>query len=365
MKQKDKAQWQKDIAKVFDQGYKGVSDTLTCNKAMLGHLIRNIDDWGIGAGDAVVDGAEDVGEAVEDVFGPDGYIVKGFEEFEDTAFAQWFRKDLKKFFEHELGEGLEHAFKDKVWEEGLEAFFEGTYNEDIEEWFENDVADAFVDFGDWWGDSALDAGKALGGLRDGINNELDKFGVGKENLGELSRDIETLLVGIPNTAQDVVKFAEFVAAGDFSAAEALLGEGIEDLADTVPGRILVGGGKLAEKGFNEVKTGLKGVSRATQQWANAHLKNEVTIAAVAGLNKMVEFTDFAADTTFKFIEREVLPAIAKNVKNGFKDFGNNTDKWLKGDFVDFWEADLPGFFRNAPDAIGKGTKDFFTGKLFR
>ena len=365
MKQKDKAKWQKDIAEVFDKGYKGVSDTLTCNKAMLGHLIRNIDDWAVGAGDAVVDGVEDVGEAVEDVFGPDGYIVKGFEEFEDTAFAQWVRKDVKDFFEHDLGPNLEHAFKDKLWEEGLEAFFDGTYNEDIEEWFEEDVADAFVEFGDFWGDGAVDAGEALGDLRDGINNQLEMFGTGKENLGELSRDIETLLVGIPNTAQDIVKFAEFVAASNFSDATALLGEGVEDLADTVPGRILVGGGKLAEKGFNEVKDGLKGVSKATQQWANAHLKNEVTLAAVAGLNEMVKFTDFAADTTFKFIERKVLPAIAKNVKNGFKDFGNNTEDWLKGDFVDFWEADLPGFFRNAPDAIGKGTKDFFTGKLFR
>ena len=188
--------------------------------------------------------------------------------------------------------------------------------------------------------------------------------MGEITLGELSGDIETLLVGIPNTAQDVVKFAEFVAAGDFSAAEALLGEGIEDLADTVPGKILVGGGKLAEKGFNEVKAGLKGVSKATQQWANAHLKNRVTIAAVAGLNEMVEFTDFAAEQAFKFVTNNVLPAVADGLKDGFKDFGNNTEKWLKGEFTDFWEADLPDFFSNAGNVIGDGTKDFFTGKLW-
>ena len=364
MKQKDKAKWQKDIAKVFDDGYKTVSDMMTCNSAMLGYAVRNMGEFVGDAGEEIVDVANEVGDGLEDTFGPDGYIVQGFDEFNDTAFSQWFRKDLKKFFEHELGEGLEHAFKDKVWEEGLEAFFEGTYNEDIEEWFENDVADAFVDFGDWWGDNALDAGKALVDLRGGINDQLDKIGVGEITLGELSGDIETLLGGIPNTAQDVVKFAEFVAAGDFSAAEALLGEGIEDLADTVPGKILVGGGKLAEKGFNEVKAGLKGVSKATQKWANAHLKNEVTVAAVAGLNEMVEFTDFAAEQAFKFVTNNVLPAVADGLKDGFKDFGNNTEKWLKGEFTDFWEADLPDFFSNAGNVIGDGTKDFFTGKLW-
>lgn len=364
MKQKDKAKWQKDIAEVFDGGYKTVSDMMTCNAAMLGFAVRNMGEFVGDAGEEIVDAANEVGDGLEDTFGPDGYIVQGFEEFEDTAFAQWFRKDLKKFFEHELGEGLTLAFKDKVWEEGLEAFFEGTYNEDIEQWFENDVADAFVEFGDWWGGNTLKAGENLGLLRDGINNQLEMFGTGKENLGELSRDIETLLVGIPNTAQDIVKFAEFVSTGDFAAASALLGEGIEDLADTVPGRILVGGGKLADKGFNEVKAGLRGVSKATQQWANSHLKNEVTVAAVAGLNEMVKFTDFAAEQTFRFVTNTVLPAVADGLKDGFKDFGNNTEKWLKGEFTDFWEADLPDFFSNAGNVIGDGTKDFFTGKLW-
>ena len=364
MKQKDKAKWQKDIAKVFDDGYKTVSDMMTCNAAMLGYAVRNIGEFVDDAGEEIVDAANEVGDGLEDTFGPDGYIVQGFDEFNDTAFSQWFRKDLKNFFEHDLGPNLEHAFKDKVWEEGLESFFKGTYNKDIEEWFENDVADAFVEFGDFWGDSAVDAGEALGDLRDGINNQLEMFGTGKENLGELSRDIETLLLGIPNTAQDIVKFAEFVAASNFSDASALLGEGVEDLADTVPGRILVGGGKLAEKGFNDVKAGLKGVSKATQQWANAHLKNEVTVAAVAGLNEMVKFTDFAAEQTFRFVSDTVLPAVADGLKDGFKDFGNNTEKWLKGEFTDFWEADLPDFFSNAGNVIGDGTKDFFTGKLW-
>tara|TARA_R110002153_G_scaffold485_5_gene2409 strand:+ start:4578 stop:8921 length:4344 start_codon:yes stop_codon:yes gene_type:complete len=364
MKQKDKAKWQKDVAEVFDDGYKTVSDMMTCNKAMLGYAVRNMGEFVGDAGEEIVDVANEVGDGLEDTFGPDGYIVQGFEEFEDTAFAQWFRKDLKNFFEHDLGEGLEHAFKDKLWEEGLESFFSGAYNEDIEEWFENDVADAFVDFGEFWGDSAIDAGEALGDLRSGINDQLEMFGTGKENLGELSRDIEKLLVGIPNTAQDVVKFAEFVATGDFSAAEALLGEGLEDLADTVPGRILVGGKKIADKGFNEVKAGLRSVSKATQQWANDHLKNEVTVAAVAGLNEMVKFTDFAADKTFQFVADTVLPAVADGLKDGFRDFGNNTEKWLKGEFTDFWEADLPDFFSNAGNVIGDGTKDFFTGKLW-
>ena len=364
MKQKDKAKWQKDIAEVFDGGYKTVSDMMTCNAAMLGFAVRNMGEFVGDAGEEIVDAANEVGDGLEDTFGPDGYIVQGFEEFEDTAFAQWFRKDLKKFFEHELGEGLTLAFKDKVWEEGLEAFFEGTYNEDIEQWFENDVADAFVEFGDWWGGNTLKAGENLGLLRDGIDNQLEMFGTGKENLGELSRDIQTLLGGIPNTAQDIVKFAEFVATGDFAAASALLGEGIEDLADTVPGRILVGGGKLADKGFNDVKAGLRGVSKATQKWANAHLKNEVTVAAVAGLNEMVKFTDFAAEQTFRFVTNTVLPAVADALKDGFKDFGNNTEKWLKGEFTDFWEADLPDFFSNAGNVIGDGTKDFFTGKLW-
>ena len=364
MRQKDKAKWQKDIAEVFDDGYKTVSDMMTCNSAMLGYAVRNMGEFVGDAGEEIVDVANEVGDGLEDTFGPDGYIVQGFDEFNDTAFSQWFRKDLKKFFEHELGEGLTLAFKDKVWEEGLEAFFEGTYNKDIEEWFENDVADAFVEFGDFWGDGAVDAGKALGGLRDGIDNQLEMFGTGKENLGELSRDIQTLLGGIPNTAQDIIKFAEFVAADNFSDAAALLGEGVEDLADTVPGRILVGGGKLAEKGFNEVKAGLKGVSKATQQWANGHLKNKVTVAAVAGLNEMVKFTDFAAEQTFRFVTNTVLPAVADGLKDGFKDFGNNTEKWLKGEFTDFWEADLPDFFSNAGNVIGDGTKDFFTGKLW-
>lgn len=365
MQQKDKAKWQKDIAKVFDGGYKTVSDMMTCNAAMLGFAVRNVGKFAGDAADEVVDAANEVGEGLEDTFGPDGYIVEGFEDFEKTGFAQWFRKDLKNFFEHDLGEGLEHAFKDKLWEEGLESFFTGAYNEDIENWFENDVADAFTDFGDFWGDSAVDVGEGLKDVRDGINDQLDKIGVGEITLGELSKDIETLMTGIPGTAQDVIKFAEFVVTGDFSAAEALLGEGLEDLAETVPGKVLVGGTKLAEKGYNQVKSGLNSVSRRTTRWANTHLKNDVTVAAVKGLNEMVRFTDFAAKESFKLLKDKVIPAISEGVKNGLVDFGNDTEAWLKGDFTDFWEADLPGFFRDAGGVIGDGTKDFFTGKLFR
>ncbi len=365
MQQKDKAKWQKDIAKVFDGGYKTVSDMMTCNAAMLGFAVRNVGKFAGDAADEVVDAANEVGEGLEDTFGPDGYIVQGFEDFEETGFAQWFRKDLKNFFEHDLGEGLEHAFKEKLWEEGLESFFTGAYNEDIENWFENDVADAFTDFGDFWGDSAVDVGKGLKGVRDGINDQLDKIGVGEITLGELSKDIEDLMTGIPGTAQDVIKFAEFVVTGDFSAAEALLGEGLEDLAETVPGKVLVGGTKLAKKGYNQVKSGLNSVSRRTTRWANTHLKNDVTVAAVDGLNEMVKFTDFAAGESFKLLKDKVIPAISEGVKNGLRDFGNNTEAWLKGDFTDFWEADLPGFFRDAGGVIGDGTKDFFTGKLFR
>ena len=183
----------------------------------------------------------------------------------------------------------------------------GTYNEDIEEWFENDVADAFVDFGGWWGDNAVKAGENLGIIRDGINDQLEMFGTGKENLGELSRDIEKLLVGIPNTAQDVVKFAEFVATGDFSAAEALLGEGLEDLADTVPGKILVGGAKIADQGRAEILKGLRSVSKSTQKWANNHLKNKVTVAAVKGINEMVNFTDNLSAQTTRFKKMMCYP----------------------------------------------------------
>lgn len=365
MKQKDKAKWQKDIAKVFDGGYKLVSDMMTCNAAMLGFAVRNVGKFAGDAADEVVDAANEVGEGLEDTFGPDGYIVEGFEDFEKTAFAQWFRKDLKNFFEHDLGEGLEHAFKEKLWEEGLESFFKGAYNEDIENWFENDVADAFTDFGEFWGDSAMDVGEGLKDVRDGINDQLDKIGVGKVTLGDLSRDIEDLLGGIPRTAQDVIKFAEFVVTGDFSAAEALLGKGLNDLGETVPGVILKGGAELAEKGYNQVKSGLNSVSRRTTQWANTHLKNDVTMAAVDGLNEMVRFTDFAAGESFKLLKDKVLPAITDGLKDSLRDFGNDTEAWLKGDFVDFWEADLPAFFKDAGGVIGDGTKDFFTGKLFR
>ena len=80
---------------------------------------------------------------------------------------------------------------------------------------------------------------------------------------------------------------------------------------------------------------------------------------------MVKFTDFAAGESFKLFKDKVLPAISEGIKNGLIDFGNDTEAWLKGDFTDFWEADLPGFFRDAGGVIGDGTKDFFTGKLFR
>lgn len=365
MQQKDKAKWQKDIAKVFDGGYKTVSDMMTCNAAMLGFAVRNVGKFAGDAADEVVDAANEVGEGLEDTFGPDGYIVQGFEDFEKTGFAQWFRKDLKNFFEHDLGEGLEHAFKDELWNNGLGAFFKGEFDKDIENWFKDDVADAFTDFGEFWGDSAVDVGKGLKGVRDGINDQLDKIAIGDIKLTDLNNDIETLLTGIPRTAQDVIKFAEFVVTGDFSAAEALLGEGLEDLAETVPGKVLVGGTKLAKKGYDQVKSGLNSVSRRTTRWANTHLKNDVTVAAVDGLNEMVKFTDFAAGESFKLLKDKVLPAISEGIKNGLIDFGNDTEAWLKGDFTDFWEADLPGFFRDAGGVIGDGTKDFFTGKLFR
>ncbi len=365
MKQKDKAKWQKDIAKVFEVGYAMVSDGLKCSTQAVGFATRHVDEFANEAGEEIVDAANEVGDAFEDTFGPDGYIVEGFEEFNDTAFAQWFRKDLKNFFEHELGEGLEHAFKDKVWEEGLEAFFEGTYNEDIEEWFENDVADAFVDFGDWWGDNALDAGKALVDLRGGINDQLDKIGVGEITLGELSGDIETLLVGIPNTAQDIIKFAEFVATGDFSAAEALLGGGLEDLADTVPGKILVGGAKIADQGRAEILKGLRSVSKSTQKWANNHLKNKVTVAAVKGINEMVNFTDNLSAQTTRFIKNDVLPAVADGLEAGIKNVGNKFVRWLKGDVGDFFQEDVRGYFNDVGVKMGDGFVDVFTGKTFR
>jgi hypothetical protein len=364
MKQKDKAKWQKDIAKVFEVGYAMVSDGLKCSKQAVGFATRHVDEFANEAGEEIVDAANEVGDALEDTFGPDGYIVEGLEEFNDTAFAQWFRKDLKNFFEHDLGEGLTHAFKDKLWEEGLESFFTGAYNEDIEEWFETDVADAFADFGGWWGDGAIDTGEALGDLRDGINDQLDKIGVGEITLGNLTGDIETLLVGIPTTAQDIVKFAEFVATGDFSAAEALLGEGLEDLAGTVPGKILAGGKKIADRGFNEVKSGLRSVSKATQKWANDHLKNEVTVAAVKGINEMVNFVDDLSAKTTGFLKNDVLPAIASGLEAGIKEVGGEFVGWLKGDVGDFFQEDVRGYFNNVGVKMGDGFVDVFTGKIF-
>lgn len=365
MKQKDKAKWQKDIAKVFEVGYAMVSDGLKCSKQAIGFATRHVDEFANEAGEEIVDAANEVSDALEDTFGPDGYIVEGFEEFNDTAFAQWFRKDLKNFFEHDLGEGLTHAFKDKLWEEGLEAFFEGTYNEDIEEWFENDVADAFVDFGGWWGDNAIKAGENLGIIRDGINDQLDKIGVGKITLGNLSEDIQTLLGGIPNTAQDMIKFAEFVAAGDFSAAEALLGEGLADLADTVPGQILVGGAKIADKGREEILNGLRSVSKATQKWANDHLKNEVTVAAVKGINEMAKLVDDLSAQTTRFLKNDVLPAVADGLEAGIKKVGDKFIRWIKGDVGDFFQEDVRGYFNDVGVKMGDGFVDFFTGKVFK
>ena len=365
MRQKDKAAWQKDIAKVFEVGYAMVSDGLKCSKQAIGFATRHVDEFANEAGEEIVDAANEVGDALDDTFGPDGYIVDGFEEFNDTAFAQWFRKDLKNFFEHDLGEGLTHAFKDKLWEEGLQSFFDGTYNEDIEQWFENDVADAFVDFGGWWGDNALKAGENLGLLRDGINDQLDKIGVGKITLRNLSGDIETLLVGIPNTAQDMIKFAEFVSTGAFSEAEALLGEGLADLADTVPGQILIGGAKIADKGREEILKGLSSVSKATQKWANDHLKNEVTVAAVKGLNEMVNFVDNLSAQTTRFLKNDVLPTVADGLEAGIKNVGNEFIGWLKGDVGDFFQEDVRGYFNDVGVKIGDGFVDFFTGKNFR
>ena len=365
MKQKDKAKWQKDIAKVFEVGYAMVSDGLKCSKQAVGFATRHVDEFANEAGEEIVDAANEVGDAFEDTFGPDGYIVEGFEEFNDTAFAQWFRKDLKNFFEHDLGEGLKHAFKDKLWEEGLQSFFDGTYNQDIEQWFENDVADAFVEFGEFWGDGAMATGEALGDLSGGINDQLDKIGVGEITLGELSRDIETLLVGIPNTAQDIIKFAEFVATGDFSAAEALLGGGLEDLADTVPGKILVGGAKIADMGRAEILKGLRSVSKSTQKWANDHLKNKVTVAAVKGINEMVNFADNLSAQTARFIKNDVLPAVADGLETGIKNVGNNFVRWLKGDVGDFFQEDVRGYFNDVGVKMGDGFVDVFTGKTFR
>lgn len=365
MLQKDKANWQKDVAKVFEDGYKVVSDGLACNKAMLGWAARSISPFIDHAGEEIVDAANEVGDAFEDTFGPDGYIVEGFEDFEKTAFAQWFRKDLKNFFEHDLGEGLKHAFKDKLWEEGLESFFTGAYNEDIEQWFEGDVADAFVDFGNFWGDSAVDVGEGLEDVRDGINNQLDKISVGKITLGDLSRDIESLMTGLPGTAQDVIKFAEFVATGDFSAAEALLGEGLKDLADTVPGKILVGGKKIADRGFNEIKRGLNSVSRRTTKWANTHLKNKVTVEAVKGLNEMVDFTNDVTDKLASFVKNDVLPSISSGLENSIVKVGDDFVGWLKGDVKGFFKDDVGGFFEDIGVEIGDGFVDLFTGKLFR
>ena len=364
MRQKDKAKWQKDVAKVFEDGYKVVSDGLACNKAMLGWAARSISPFIDDAGEEIVDAANEVGDAFEDTFGPDGYIVEGFEDFEKTAFAQWFRKDLKNFFEHDLGEGLKHAFKEKLWEEGLESFFTGAYNEDIEQWFEGDVADAFVDFGNFWGDSAVDVGKGLEDVRDGINNQLDKISVGKITLGDLSRDIESLMTGLPGTAQDVIKFAEFVATGDFSAAEALLGEGLEDLADTVPGKILVGGKKIADRGFNEIKRGLNSVSRRTTAWANTHLKNKVTVEAVKGLNEMVDFTNDVTDKLASFVKDDVLPSVSKGLEKSIVKVGDEFVGWLKGDVKGFFKDDVGGFFEDIGVEIGDGFVDVFTGEAF-
>ena len=311
-----------------------------------------------------MDAANEVGDAFEDTFGPDGYIVEGFEDFEKTAFAQWFRKDLKNFFEHDLGEGLEHAFKDKVWEEGLEAFFNGTYNKDIEQWFEGDVADAFVDFGNFWGDSAVDVGKGLEDVRDGINDQLGKIGVNEITLGALSEDIQNLLGGIPRTAQDVIKFAELVVTGDFSAAEALLGKGLNDLGETVPGIILKGGAELADKGYNQVKSGLNSVSRRTTEWANTHLKNKVTVEAVKGLNEMVDFTNDVTDKLASFIKNDVLPSISSGLEKSIVKVGDEFVGWLKGDVKGFFKDDVGGFFEDIGVEIGDGFVDVFTGEAF-
>ena len=365
MKQKDKAQWQKDIAEVFEVGYQVVSDGLQCSKAMVGFAARNVGPLMDDAGEGIVDAANEVGDAFEDTFGPDGYIVEGFEDFEKTAFSQWFRKDLKNFFEHDLGEGLTHAFKDKLWEEGLESFFTGAYNKDIENWFEGDVADAFVDFGNFWGDSAVDVGKGLKDVRTGINNQLDKIGAGEITLGELSRDIETLLTNLPGTAQEVIKFAEALATGDFSAAKEIFGEGFEGLADSVPGKILEGGTKIADRGFNEIKKGLRGVSKDVQKWANAHLKNKVTVEVVKGLNEMVDFTNTVTDKLASFVKDEVLPSVSKGLEKSIVKVGDEFVGWLKGDVKGFFKDDVGGFFENIGVEIGDGFVDFFTGKLFR
>ena len=173
------------------------------------------------------------------------------------------------------------------------------------------------------------------------------------------------MTGLPGTAQDVIKFAEFVATGDFSAAEALLGEGLEDLADTVPGKILVGGKKIADRGFNEIKRGLNSVSRRTTAWANTHLKNKVTVEAVKGLNEMVDFTNDVTDKLASFVKDDVLPSVSKGLEKSIVKVGDEFVGWLKGDVGGFFKDDVGRFFEDIGVEIGDGFVDFFTGKLFR